>query len=141
MAIKFSTLDERRVILIAIDGALDADQVEEMRRQSVELAGETGITNVVFDLRGLTSLANGDPAAIVDLGNGYKTQNIPFWANTAILMPVDQRAFEQMELLHEIEISRGRGLLEYVESVDEAVAWFEEMDGRVRSSVASGRSA
>ena len=37
MAIKFSTLDERRVILIAIDGALDADQVEEMRRRGVKV--------------------------------------------------------------------------------------------------------
>lgn len=141
MAIKFSTLDESRVILITIDGALDTDQVQEMRRQSLQLVDETGINDVVFDLRKLTSLANGDPAAIVDLGNSYKTQNIPFWANTAILMPIDKRAFEQMELLHEIEISRGRGLLEYVESVDEAVAWFEEMDHRVRSSAASGQSA
>ena len=140
MAIKFSTLDEGRVVLVAIDGDLGTDQVQEMRRQSVELAGETGINNFIFDLRKLTSLANGDPAAIVDLGNSYKNQNIPFWANTAILMPVDQRAFEQMELLHEIEISRGRGLLEYVESVDEAVAWFEEMSHRVRASAASGRS-
>jgi hypothetical protein len=42
-------------------------------------------------------------------------------------MPEDPAAREQVELLHTVEINRGRGVLSYFESVDEALSRFEEM--------------
>ena len=137
MAIEFSTLDEKRVILVKIDGAADTDQLQEMRRSAVELIARTGFTDFIFDMRELESLENGDPGAIFDLGRKFKAHNISVWTNTAFLMPVDKRAYEQVELLHQIEINGGRGVLDYVESVEEAFSWFEEMANRVAAPKAS----
>lgn len=139
MAVEFSILDKNQVILIEIDGALDATQMHEMRRQTSDWASETGIRDFVFDLRQLESLENGDPGAIVDLGNNFKQHNFSVWSNTAVLMPIDERAFEQVELLLEIERNGGRGVLDYVESMEEAFAWFEEMANRVGAPKASGQ--
>ena len=56
---------------------------------------------------------------------------VTVWSNTAVLMPVNEMAHEQVDLLHAIEVNRGRGLLSYVETIDEAHSWFEEMARRV----------
>ena len=141
MAIEFSTLDDNQAILVKIDGALDTEQLQEMRRSVVDLMDRTGVTDFIFDMRELESLENGDPGAIVDLGRTFKAHNISVWSNTAFLMPLDKRAYEQVELLHQIEINGGRGVLDYVESVEEALAWFEEMANRVQVPKALGKSA
>ena len=141
MAIEFSTLDDSQAILVKIDGALDTEQLQEMRRSVVDLMDRTGVTDFIFDMRELESLENGDPGAIVDLGRTFKAHNISVWTNTAFMMPVDERAYEQVELLHQIEINGGRGVLDYVESVEEAFAWFEEMANRVQVPKALGKSA
>lgn len=140
MAIEFSILDEKRAILVRIDGAVKFDQLQEMRQSAVDLIARTGITDFIFDMRELESLENGDPAAIADLGSAFKAHNISVWTNTAFLMPVDERAYEQVELLLEIEINGGRGVVDYVESTEEAFVWFEEMANRVRIPKASGKS-
>ena len=140
MAIEYSILDEKRAILVRIDGAVQSDQLQEMRRSAVDLTARTGFTDFIFDMREMESLENGDPAAIVDLGNAFKGHNISVWTNTAFLMPVDKRAYEQVELLLQIEINSGRGVLDYVESLEEAFVWFEEMANRVRIPKAAGKS-
>jgi hypothetical protein len=45
-------------------------------------------------------------------------------------MPEDESAHEQVELLHAVEINRGRGIISYVDSSEEAFSWFEEMARR-----------
>ena len=141
MAIEFSTLDDNQVILVKIDGAVDSEQLQEMRRSAVDLMARTGFSDFIFDMRELESLENGDPGAIFDLGRTFKAHNISVWTNTAFMMPVNERAYEQVELLHQIEINGGRGVLDYVESVEEAFAWFEEMANRVQVPKALGKSA
>ena len=133
MAVEFSILDQKQVILVEIEGALDAAKMQEMRQQTAARASETGFRDFIFDLRRLQSLVNGDPGAIVELGNSFKNHKFSVWSNTAVLMPTDRVAYEQVELLFSIEVSRGRGVLDYVESVDEAFTWFEDMARRVQA--------
>jgi len=140
MAIEYSVLDEKRAILVRIDGPVNSEQLQEMRRSAVDLIAGTGITDFIFDMREVESLENGDPAAIVDLGRAFKAHHISVWTNTAFMMPVDERAFEQVELLHHIEINGGRGVLDYVENMEEAFDWFEEMANRVQAPKAPGIS-
>ena len=45
-------------------------------------------------------------------------------------MTEDPAARAQAELLHTVEVNRGRGVLSYVESRDEAISWFEDMARR-----------
>ena len=137
MAIKFSVLDKKRAVLIEIDGAVDIEQAQQMRRRSVELVEETGFKDFVVDMRRLESLEHGKTSAIVDLANDFKDHEFTVWSNTAVLMPVDKRAFEQVELLHVIEVNRGRGVISYVETMDEAFSWFEEMAHRISAPATS----
>lgn len=46
-------------------------------------------------------------------------------------MPTDEKAHDQVEFLHTVEINRGRGILNYVKTIDEAFSWFELMASRV----------
>ena len=45
-------------------------------------------------------------------------------------MPESETARKQAELLHTIEINRGRGVMDYVDTREEAFSWFEEMASR-----------
>lgn len=114
-----------------MDGIVDADQIEAMRRDCVALFEETGVTDVIVDMREMESLKNAEPGAIVDLGNDFKKHNITVWSNTAVLMPISPRAYRQMELMLAIEVNRGRGVMNDVETLDEAFSWFEEVARRV----------
>jgi hypothetical protein len=130
MPIKFSIFEDRKVVAIEADGDVSAEEIGDMRRQSVELVAETGMTNFVVDLRNLQSLEHGHTFAIFDLGERFSEAHFTVWANTAVLMPENQAAREQVEFLHTVEINRGRGVINYVETFDEAFSWFEEMAGR-----------
>ena len=134
MSIEIKVLNTQRAVLIDIDGAIDAAQTIQMRRDCVNLTKNTGLTDFVVDMRRVTSIENGEATAIVDLGNNFKEHNFTVWSNTAVLMPLDERAYEQAELMHTIEVNRGRGVLNYVESMEEAFSWFEEMGQRVQAS-------
>lgn len=139
MAIETAILEKERVVLVTIDGIVDADQIEAMRRECVAYFEETGIEDVIVDMRELESLKNAEPGAIVDLGSSFKNHNITVWSNTAVLMPLNPSAYEQIELMLTIELNRGRGLMNYVESIDEAISWFEEMARRVSTPATSGQ--
>lgn len=133
MAIKFSILDQKKVIVIEATGDVDTDQVKGMRERSVELVSDTGYTDFIVDLRGLDSLDRGRIFDIYDLGDSFSDYHFTVWSNTAVLMPADETAQEQVELLHTVEINRGRGVINYVESFDEAFSWFEEMANKSRA--------
>ena len=106
------------------------DEVDKMRRRSVELVAETGYSNFIVDLRQLESVGHGRTFEIYDLGDSFANYEFTVWSNTAVLMPTNQAAADQIEFLHTVEINRGRGVISYVETVDEAFSWFEEMARR-----------
>ena len=127
MEIEFSILNEQRAVAIEVAGCVSAEEVREMRRRTVELAEQTGYRNFIVDIRKLLSIEDGSALVAYDLGEQFKESGFSVWNNTAVLMPEDPVAREQAEFLHTVEINRGRGVLSYVESVDEALSWFDDM--------------
>jgi hypothetical protein len=130
MSIEYSILDKQKAVSIAIDGHVTADNIQEMRRHTVELAEQTGYRNFVMDIRRLLSIADGSDFAAYDLGEQFKNVGFSVWNNTAVLMPEDPSARAQAEFMHTVEVNRGRGVISYVESYDEAFSWFEDMARR-----------
>ena len=118
MTIEFSILNDQRAVAISISGHVDVDEVQAMRRRTVELADQTGYRNFIVDVRHLTLIADGSELSAYDLGEQFKESGFSVWNNTAVLMPEDPTARAQLELLHTVEVNRGRGILSYVESID-----------------------
>ena len=127
MNIDFSILSEQKAVAITANGHVTATEVQDMRRRTVELAGQTGYRNFIVDIRKLLSIADGSDLSALDLGEQFKDSGFSVWNNTAVLMPEDPAARAQAELLHTVEVNRGRGILSYVESFDEAFTWFDDM--------------
>ena len=127
MNIEFSILSEQKAVAITANGHVTATEVQDMRRRTVELAGQTGYRNFIVDIRKLLSIADGSDLSALDLGEQFKDSGFSVWNNTAVLMPEDPAARAQAELLHTVEVNRGRGILSYVESFDEAFTWFDDM--------------
>lgn len=130
MATEFSVLDDKRTIVITSEGDVDAAELAQLRQRSTELIEETGYTDFIVDIRNVTSIESGKTFAIVEVGESYSDFRITVWSNTAVLLPVDETAREQVELMHTVEVNRGRGVINYVDSFDEAFSWFEEMARR-----------
>ena len=130
MPIKISVLDDQKAICIDVDGYITSREVHDMRQRSVELVAETGCSNFIVDLRRLQSIEGGRTYIILDLAESFSDAHLTVWSNTAVLMPEDESAHEQVELLHAVEINRGRGIINYVDSSEEAFSWFEEMARR-----------
>ena len=127
MNIEFSILNDRKAVAITAKGHVTAEDMQDMRRRSVELADQTGYRNFIVDIRSLLSIADGSDLSAYDLGEKFKDSGFSVWNNTAVLMPADPAARAQAELLHTVEVNRGRGILSYVESFDEAFSWFDDM--------------
>lgn len=130
MQIEFSVLEEHRAVAIVVDGRVTIEGVQQMRRRSVEIEQETGYHNFIVDLRRLVSIGNGSTLTAYELGEDFKNSGFSVWTNTAVLLPEDPAAREQAEFMHTVEVNRGRGILSYVESYDEAYDWFEAMARR-----------
>jgi hypothetical protein len=130
MATEFSVLDDKRTIVIRSEGDVDATELAGLRRRSVELIEETGFTDFIVDIRKVTSIESGKTFAIVEAGEAYSDFRITVWSNTAMLLPDDEAVREQVDLMCTIEINRGRGVINYVDTFDEAFSWFEEMAQR-----------
>lgn len=130
MKIELSRLEKQQVVLITIEGDLTAADMNDMRRRTIEEADATGYGNFLVDIRQLRSIEGGNTYATFDLGEQFSDIGFSVWANTAVLMPDDDAARRQAEFLHTVEINRGRGVLNYVESFEEAFTWFEEMAKR-----------
>lgn len=109
---------------------VSAADERELRRRSVELGEQTGYRNFIVDIRKLLSIDDGSDFAVLDLGDQFKDTGFFVWNNTAVLMPEDPAARAQAEFLHTVEVNRGRGVVSYVESRDEAISWFEDMARR-----------
>jgi hypothetical protein len=109
---------------------MTAADVHAMRRRAVELAEQTGYRNFIVDIRQFESVEDGSAFVAYDLGEQFKDSGFSVWNNTAVLMPEDPAARAQAELLHTVEVNRGRGVLSYVESYEEAFDWFDDMARR-----------
>jgi hypothetical protein len=127
MRIEFSVQDDHRAVVIEVKGRVSVEDVQRVRRRSVELAEQTGHNNFIVDLRGLVSIDDGSTVTAYELGDQFKSSGLSVWTNTAVLMPEDPAARKQAEFMHAVEVNRGRGLLSYVESYDEAYDWFDTM--------------
>jgi hypothetical protein len=130
VSIEFSVLNEPKAVSIIAAGHVTAEDVQAMRRRSVELTDQTGYRNFIVDMRDLLWIADGTESSIYDLGEQFKESGFSVWNNTAVLMPKDPAARAQAELLHTVEVNRGRSILSYVESFDEAFKWFDDMARR-----------
>jgi hypothetical protein len=130
MATDFSVLDNKRTIVITSEGSIDAAELGRLRQRSAELIEETGYTDFIVDIRKVTSIEEGKTFAIVEVGESYSDFRITVWSNTAVLLPADESVREQVDLMCTIEINRGRGVINYVDSFEEAFSWFEEMARR-----------
>ncbi len=130
MSIEFSVLDDQRAVLIIVDGDIDVEDVQQMRRRSVELVSDNGHSNFIVDLRNLTSIAQGQTSSIYNLGEAFSKSGFTIWSNTAVLMPTQDAVRKDIELLHIVEINRGRGAIKYVESIDEALSFFKNVPDR-----------
>jgi hypothetical protein len=130
MNIELSILSDQRAVAITAKGHVTVEDVQDMRRRTVELAEQTGYRNFIVDIRNLLSIADGSDFSAYDLGEQFKESGFSVWNNTAVLMPEDPAARAQAELLHTVEVNRGRGILSYVESFDEAFSWFDDMARR-----------
>ena len=130
MTIEFSVLTEQKAISIVVEGHVTSADVREMRRRSEEMTEQTGYRNFIVDIRNLLLIDDGSDFAAFDLGDQFKETGFSVWNNTAVLMPEDPAARAQAEFLHTVEVNRGRGVLSYVESFDEAFSWFEDMTSR-----------
>jgi hypothetical protein len=130
MKIDYSVQDEYRTVLIQVEGHVTAEAVQGLRRRSVEFAEQTGHSNFIVDLRGLVSIDDGSTVTAYELGDTFKDSGLSVWTNTAVLVPEDPAARKQAEFMLTVEVNRGRGLLSYVESYDEAYEWFDIMARR-----------
>ena len=135
MSIQFEVRDDRETVVVTASGHIAPSQVAEMRQQLVAVSEKTGFRNYLFDTRGVLSLDNGNTSSIADMGYKWSEVGFSVWNNTAVLLPHDDSAREQVRLLHTIEINRGRGVIQYVDSIDDAYGWFDEMTKRMASGL------
>ena len=125
MSTNVSFMDNRDVIVIKIAGEVGRDEVHDMRSRVVAIAGETSCQHFIMDISELQSIEKGSAFAVFELGEQFAATGFPYQSKTAVIMPRDPLAKEQAEFLHTVEINRGRGALQYVDSIDEALAWFD----------------
>lgn len=130
MTIEFSVFDQHKAVSIVVKGRVTIEDVQWFRRRSVEIAEETGHRNFIVDLRRLVAIDDGSTLTAYELGEEFKSSGFSVWTNTAVLMPEDPAAREQAEFMHTVEVNRGRGILSYVESYEEAYDWFDSMEQR-----------
>jgi hypothetical protein len=127
MSIIFSILEEHETVLIAVSGHVAREDVEQMRVRTLEIVEETKFAKFIMDISDLQSIDRGDGFAAFELGQKFRSTGFPLQAKTAVIMPSAPKARSQVEFLHTVEINRGRGELEYVDSVDAGLYWLRNL--------------
>jgi len=128
MSTQFSILNEHEAILISMTGHVSEEDINEMRLRTTEIAAETGFSRFVMDIEDVLSIAEGSPFAVFELGSKFRSSSFPLQTQTAVIMPTDAKAREQAELMHTVQVNRGRGRLQYVDSLDDGLAWVSSCD-------------
>lgn len=127
MTIDFSILDDHEAVLISISGHVTHAEVDMMRARTIALIEDKKFTNFVVDISAMLSIDDGSTFTAYKLGDNFRSTGFPLEAKTAVIMPSDPAAKEQAELLHTVQINRGRGAIRYVDSVDDGLYWFRSL--------------
>ena len=106
-----------------MSGQISDSEIADMRSQTVALVEGINMRNFVVDISLMLSIESGSTFATFELGDKFRSTGFPLDTKTAVIMPIDLEAKAQAELLHTVEINRGRGALKYVDSVDDALYW------------------
>lgn len=125
MSVEFTILPEDDVVVITLTGVIGAEQIMSMRSRSMQVLIDTGIQNYYVDLHSLVSLADGKTLELFALGERFAGTKFPYTTRTAVRLPHEPQAREQAEFMHTVELNRGRGAMRYVDSLPEAIAWFQ----------------
>ena len=131
MSIAFSMVDENRAVLIRIEGHVSEPEIVRMRARSSALALDSNCSSFIMDISGLELIEKGDALAVYELGEKFQRSGFPYTTRTAVIMPVNPVAREQVEFLHTVEINRGRGVMKYVDDIDQALEWFRSAQGDI----------
>jgi hypothetical protein len=123
MSINFSILEDQGAVVISVSGHIEQSEVDSMRERTVAIYEETKISNFVMDISELMSIEKGSTFTVFELGTKFRATGFPLHSKTAVVMPTDAQAREQAELLHTVEINRGRGALKEVDSVESGLYW------------------
>ena len=123
MAFEIKILDEHQAAVITMSGHISDSEIADMRSQTVALVEGINMRNFVVDISLMLSIESGSTFATFELGDKFRSTGFPLDTKTAVIMPIDLEAKAQAELLHTVEINRGRGALKYVDSVDDALYW------------------
>ena len=123
MAFEIKILDEHQAAVITMSGQISDSEIADMRSQTVALVEGINMRNFVVDISSMLSIESGSTFATFELGDKFRSTGFPLDTKTAVIMPIDLEAKAQAELLHTVEINRGRGALKYVDSVDDALYW------------------
>jgi len=124
MSIEFTSNKEDEVILITLSGTISAEDINGMRRKTIELLNETGIKNYVVDMTAVTSMLEQKTTETYQMGKKFKEIVFPYSTKTAVILPRDDEARTLATFLHTVEINRVRGPMKYVSSYEEALDWF-----------------
>ena len=124
MTIEFKTIQEDRVILITATGDISTDELNAMRNKTIDLLNKTGIQDFVVDLSEVTSILKQDVLKAYKKGKEFDSLQFPVTAKTAVILPLNKEAKEQVTFMHTVEINRMRGPIKYVASYEEAISWF-----------------
>lgn len=123
MSFTFELLPEHDTVLISATGAIGPSDIRNMRRRTVEIARETGYCSFIMDIKAIDSIDKGNTFEIFELGDEFSSTGFPLRSRTAVIMPDNPAAKKQAEFLHTVEQNRGRGVMKYVESREEALGW------------------
>ena len=125
MSIEFKISEKERIIAIIATGDVDSEEIRAMRKKTIVLYQETDIENFLLDLSQVSSLVEQNTFTTYRLGKEFQDLEFPLSAKTAVILPADDQAREQVKFMHTVEVNRMRGPLEYFESRDQALAWFK----------------
>lgn len=123
MSTDFAIVDDDTIVVITVSGHISQLEMDAMRARTISLVEDKKILNFVMDISGLLSIEQRSPFAAYALGDEFRSIGFPMNTKTAVVMPTDPGAREQAELLHSVEVNRGRGELQYVDSVDDGLDW------------------
>jgi hypothetical protein len=130
VSIDFAILEEHSIAVITVKGHVSQTEADAMRARTVRLIEDKKILNFVMDISELLSIEQRSPFAAYALGDEFRSIGFPMNAKTAVVMPTEPGAREQAELLHSVEVNRGRGEIRYVDGVDEGLDWLRSFEAQ-----------
>ncbi len=124
MPIELSLSDSDRIAVLTLAGRIDIPDIQWMRTETMNVVRRTGITDWVVDLRDVTEIVGQQVGKLYEVGDNFRDLEFPMSTRTAIIEPTHESAREDARLIHLVETNRGRAPMKYVDSIEEARAWF-----------------